>query len=421
MFCVVFLGIQKMGPVPFFDTHSKGNSTEFCLRTVYHECLLFWECTQPATTVRVATPKGTNCLVCPIHHPQYQVSGSMAWLRGKYHSSPAKHLDDDSSSTGSIISSQSNDNRKSLKPSDLQDTKHQSPMIDGMDIIPYENAKNLFDPDKGKYSAIGHLEHYRQLMIARGIDLNHGVPSVNQKSNEEDSSSDSKSAPSVCNSRSSTSSSSSSGSSSSFSLSSSFSSAVGSDGSKLMPECAAGKKCCAPTESRLANSPHNCWGCKKKIHSALQCGSSISDLIFKNPPVVGMSLNNGNIIEEGDNNKTRAICFTCLGPLSIFFTGSKHGEPDCKLVEGQFRSKNTVTEALPVQPAITQAVTSVAEDHDVNENVLNFLPECKDACFVGKTNIGCGHICKNVQINKVGEYILFPSQCWHYGYFNDSS
>ena len=65
--------------------------------------------------------------------------------------------------------------------------------------------------------------------------------------------------------------SSSSGSSSRSSLSSSFSSAVGSDGSKLIPECAAGKKCRAPTESQLADSPHNCWGCIKKIHSALQC------------------------------------------------------------------------------------------------------------------------------------------------------
>ncbi len=131
-----------------------------------------------------------NCLVCPMHPPQYQVSGSMAFLREMCHPSPVKHPDDNSSSTGSIISSQSNDNRKSLKPSDSQDMKHQSPMIEGMDIIPSENVKNLFNPDKGKYSTIGHLECYRQLMIARGMDPNHGVPSVNQKSNEEDSSSD---------------------------------------------------------------------------------------------------------------------------------------------------------------------------------------------------------------------------------------
>jgi hypothetical protein len=125
-----------------------------------------------------------------MHPPQYQVSGSMAFLREMCHPSPVKHPDDNSSSTGSIISSQSNDNRKSLKPSDSQDMKHQSPMIEGMDIIPSENVKNLFNPDKGKYSTIGHLECYRQLMIARGMDPNHGVPSVNQKSNEEDSSSD---------------------------------------------------------------------------------------------------------------------------------------------------------------------------------------------------------------------------------------
>jgi hypothetical protein len=41
-------------------------------------------------------------------------------------------------------------------------------------------------------------------------------------------------------------------------LSRSFSSAVGSDLSKSMPECAAGKMCRAPTESQLANSSRHC-------------------------------------------------------------------------------------------------------------------------------------------------------------------
>ena len=108
-----------------------------------------------------------------------------------------------------------------------------------------------------------------------------------------------------------------------------------------------------------------------------------------------------------------------LAPLSVFFSGFKHSEPDCKLAEAQSRSKNTVAEALPVQPAITQAVTSIAKDRDVNDNGLNILPKCKDDCFVSKKIIRCGHICKNVQINEDGEYILFPSQCWHYGYFNE--
>ena len=51
----------------------KGNSTEMCLCIVHQECLLFWERTQPASMIRGATPKGTNRLVCLMHHSQYQV------------------------------------------------------------------------------------------------------------------------------------------------------------------------------------------------------------------------------------------------------------------------------------------------------------------------------------------------------------
>ncbi len=225
-----------------------------------------------------------------------------------------KYPDDDSGSNGSIISSQSNDNHKSLKSSDTPDSKHPSPMIEGIDLITSENVKHIFKCDKGKYSSKANLECYRQLMITRGMDPTHGILSVNQKSNEGEYT------PNGGSSRSSSSSSSSSGSSSTYSLSSSFSSAIGSDVSKPIPECAANKRDRAPTELRLADSSHHCWGCYKKIHSALQCGSSMSDLIFKNPSVVGMSLNNGNIIQEADDNETCAICFTCLGPLPIFFS-----------------------------------------------------------------------------------------------------
>ena len=206
-------------------------------------------------------------------------------------------------------------------------------MIEGMDLITSENVKIIFERDKGKYSSTGNLERYRRLVISRGIDPKHGVLSVSQKSNEEYCT------PSGGSSRSSSNSSSSSGSSSTTSLSSSLSSAISSDGSNLMPECAARKMCRAPTELQPANSSHHCWGCNKKIYSALQCGSSVSDLIFRIPSVVSMSLNNGNIIEEGDDNETRAICFVCLDPLSIFFTGSKHGEPNPKLAEEQLRTK----------------------------------------------------------------------------------
>ena len=65
----------------------KGNSASLCLRTVHQECLLAWEHTLSASTIRGANPKGTNCLVCLMHHPQYQVK------RWKAFQSPPKKQD----------------------------------------------------------------------------------------------------------------------------------------------------------------------------------------------------------------------------------------------------------------------------------------------------------------------------------------
>jgi len=47
--------------------------------------------------------------------------------------------------------------------------------------------------------------------------------------------------------------------------------------------CAAGTQCKAPPSANLADSPHLCWGCNKKIHSSLFCGESILNLLSKNP------------------------------------------------------------------------------------------------------------------------------------------
>ena len=213
--------------------------------------------------------------------------------------------------------------------------------------------------------------------------------------------------PSEGTSRSSSSSSSSSGSSSTSSSGSSsaksasgISSAIETDVSKPIPECdtsrpipecAAGKNCQAPTELRLADSSHHCWGCNKKINSALLRGSLMSDLIVNNPSAVSISLHNGNIIAMGDDNKTPAICFTCLFPLSIFFSEPVH-PASTKAVASGTEVQEQVASIVKVQ----EAVSSVVEVQDVNDNGLNFLPECNDACFVRKKNIGCTHLRRNV-------------------------
>ena len=79
--------------------------------------------------------------------------------------------------------------------------------------------------------------------------------------------------------------------------------------------CAAGTQCKAPPSANLADSPHSCWGCNKKIHSSLWCGESILNLLSKNPSYIGRSLSNGHLIQEDDNNETCVLCFTCIALL----------------------------------------------------------------------------------------------------------
>jgi hypothetical protein len=50
---------------------------------------------------------------------------------------------------------------------------------------------------------------------------------------------------------------------------------------------------------------------------------------------------------------------------------------------------------------------------------LNFAPKCDNFCFTRKTV--CDHIKNNVLINNLGDYVVFPSKCFHQGYFNSDS
>ena len=80
-------------------------------------------------------------------------------------------------------------------------------------------------------------------------------------------------------------------------------------------DCAAGTQCKAPPSANLADSPHSCWGCNKKIHSSLLCGESILNLLSNTPSYIGRSLSNGCLIQEDENNETRALCFKCIALL----------------------------------------------------------------------------------------------------------
>jgi len=49
---------------------------------------------------------------------------------------------------------------------------------------------------------------------------------------------------------------------------------------------------------------------------------------------------------------------------------------------------------------------------------LNFAPKCDNFCFTRETV--CHHIKNNVSLNNLGDYVLFPSKCFHQGYFNSN-
>ena len=130
----------------------------------------------------------------------------------------------------------------------------------------------------------------------------------------------------------------------------------------------------------------------------------MSDLIDNNPSADGISLHNGNIIAVGVNNETWAICFTCLAPLSVFSSGTVHSA-STKSVASSTKVQEQVADVVKIQ----EAVTSDVEVQDVNDNGLNFLPECNESCFVGKKNILCAPIF--VEMNK--SMLLETKFCFH--------
>jgi hypothetical protein len=60
-----------------------------------------------------------------------------------------------------------------------------------------------------------------------------------------------------------------------------------------------------------------------------------------------------------------------------------------------------------------------ASSGETDENGIYFAPLCTSLCF-GKYS-GCVHEQKKVQIDTVGQYVLFPSKWYHQGYYNDRS
>ena len=138
-----------------------------------------------------------------MHHPHYKKTymSDMPYLKQRNHPSPMNRQtftqpptsketakpNEKSSSSGQSSDSLSSDSSTSSSNSNsdcsqsnkyktlgiaelLPENKNSSPMIKGMDVMASESAKFEFDRAKLKYSSSEHVEHFRQIMIARGMD-----------------------------------------------------------------------------------------------------------------------------------------------------------------------------------------------------------------------------------------------------------
>lgn len=89
----------------------------------------------------------------------------------------------------------------------------------------------------------------------------------------------------------------------------------------LSDGCAAGKACRAHHGANIADSGHQCLECGQKIHSALLCGMSISQIVTKYPHLSGHKLrssrNDRRIVEDNNDEDMNGVCFTCIEKMTV--------------------------------------------------------------------------------------------------------
>jgi hypothetical protein len=73
----------------------------------------------------------------------------------------------------------------------------------------------------------------------------------------------------------------------------------------------------------------------------------------------------------------------------------------------------------------SREATALEESHPMrplppktDNNGLVFAPECDGPCFPNYRQAKCNHSHHSVSLNKVGEYVAFPSMWYHHGYFS---
>jgi hypothetical protein len=88
--------------------------------------------------------------------------------------------------------------------------------------------------------------------------------------------------------------------------------------------CAAGEACRAHDGATIANSGHRCLECGQKIHSALLCGMSLSQIVTTYPHLrhhVLRSSRNDRCIGEDNADEVNGVCFTCIEKMKVGTNG----------------------------------------------------------------------------------------------------
>ena len=66
---------------------------------------------------------------------------------------------------------------------------------------------------------------------------------------------------------------------------------------------------------------------------------------------------------------------------------------------------------------VTQAAVTTTPCYEQDENGIRFAPSCESKCFIGEER--CAHEdVFRVELNQVGQYVVFPSVWWHHGYIS---
>ena len=140
-------------------------------------------------------------------------------------------------------------------------------------------------------------------------------------------------------------------------------------------KCAVGSFCRSTTPNE--NFGHDCYGCKKRLHSSVLCGMNLEGFISKYPQVVGVTLPSGVVIQNDNDNEEKAVCQTCINKILSTLGGVE--------IEGGAENEPNLEEEVPITSAKMPAKMSLTKSKcwiqliEDRKNPVKVTPEIRDA------------------------------------------